>query len=148
MIDRETEWVAAAAGARLAAGEPDAPGPVRATIDSRDAGPGDLFVGLAGANADGGTFAADVVQAGAWGVLVREEHADAAVTAGAGAAVVLVADDPLAALQQLARGWRRELNASVVGITGSTGKTSTKDILAALVRPHRKTIAAEASNNA
>jgi UDP-N-acetylmuramoyl-tripeptide--D-alanyl-D-alanine ligase len=134
MIDLPAAWIAEAAGARLVAGEPDAPGFVRAIIASREAALGDLFVGLVGANADGGNFAAEVIGAGAWGVLVREQHAATAIAAGAGAAVVLVADDPLAALQRLARAWRRELGASVVGITGSTGKTSTKDILAALLR--------------
>jgi UDP-N-acetylmuramoyl-tripeptide--D-alanyl-D-alanine ligase len=134
MIDRPASWIAEAAGARLVAGAPDAPGFVRAIIDSREAGAGDLFVALPGANADGGDFAADVVAAGAWGVLVREQHAAAAIEAGSAAAVVLVADDPLTALQRLARAWRRELGAGVVGVTGSTGKTSTKDILAALLR--------------
>src|SRR5205807_5053975 len=57
-------------------------------------------------------------------------------------AVVLEHRDPLAGLQALARAWRRELGdrgASVVAITGSTGKTSTKDILAAVLRPARRT---------
>ena len=103
-----------AAGARLAAGDPDAPGFVRALIDSREAGAGDLFVGLAGANVPtAARYAADVIRAGAWGVLVREPHAADAVEAGAGAAVVLAAEDPLAALQRLARAWRRELGAGV-----------------------------------
>ena len=47
-------------------------------IDSRAVGPGDLFVGLAGENVDGGRFAAQALDGGAWGVLVAPEHADAA----------------------------------------------------------------------
>jgi UDP-N-acetylmuramoyl-tripeptide--D-alanyl-D-alanine ligase len=55
--------------------------------------------------------------------------------------VLLAAEDPLAALQSLATAWRRELGAKVIGITGSTGKTSTKDILFGMLRPHRMTVA-------
>ncbi len=147
MIDRPASWIADAAGARLAAGAPDAPGFVRTVIDSRAAGAGDLFVGLSGANVDGGTYAADVVRAGAWGVLVREPYAAAAIEAGGAAAVVLVADDPLAALQRLALAWRRELGARTIGVTGSTGKTSTKDILAALLRTRVETHASRENFN-
>ena len=69
------EQVAAAAGARLVAPatpRPGAggPGPSRVTIDSRAIVAGDLFVGLPGEHVDGGRFAADVLGAGAWGVLV------------------------------------------------------------------------------
>ena len=60
---------------------------------------------------------------------------------------MLVADDPLAALGALARAWRRELGCRVVGITGSTGKTSTKDILAALLRPGVRTHASRENLN-
>jgi UDP-N-acetylmuramoyl-tripeptide--D-alanyl-D-alanine ligase len=131
--------IAGEAGARLVR-EPSAavggePGPRRATIDSREVGPGDLFVGLAGAHVDGGAYAARALAAGGWGVLVTPEHAQAAVEAG-GSGAVLAHQDPLAALQALARAWQRELRAHgarVVAITGSTGKTSTKDILAALL---------------
>src|SRR3954468_14422214 len=109
--------------------------PVRATIDSRDVRAGDLFVGLPGANVDGGAFAAQALADGAWGVLVAPEHAEGL------AGRVLVADDPLRALQDMATAWRRELGAKVIGITGSTGKTSTKDILFGMLRAHRRTIA-------
>jgi UDP-N-acetylmuramoyl-tripeptide--D-alanyl-D-alanine ligase len=112
--------------------------PVRATIDSRDVGAGDLFVGLPGANVDGGTFAAQALADGAWGVLVAPEHAEGI---SGPAHRVLVAEDPLRAMQDLATAWRRTLGAKVVGITGSTGKTSTKDILRGMLRPHRRTVA-------
>jgi UDP-N-acetylmuramoyl-tripeptide--D-alanyl-D-alanine ligase len=92
-------------------------------IDSRRVGPGDLFVAVRG------------------GVTYVEQ-------ARASGAATLVPDDDFAALAALGRAVRDRSDAEVVGITGSTGKTSTKDILAALSRPHRRTIAAEASYNA
>ena len=134
--------IARAAGASLLSQTGVNRGPERITIDSRDAGPGALFVGLSGSSADGGTFAPAALTAGAWGVLTKPEHAQAA-----GGAVVLAADDPLKALQQLAAAWREELGATVVGITGSTGKTTTKDILLALLTPARRTVASRANFN-
>jgi UDP-N-acetylmuramoyl-tripeptide--D-alanyl-D-alanine ligase len=131
--------LAEAAGAQLVAPAPAAAGPTRVTIDSRDVRAGDLFVGLPGENVDGGRFAPQALAAGAWGVLVAPEHADAARCAPPGA--LLAAEEPLAALQRLATAWRRELGAQVIGITGSTGKTSTKDILYAMLRPHRRSVA-------
>jgi UDP-N-acetylmuramoyl-tripeptide--D-alanyl-D-alanine ligase len=139
------EQVARAAGARLVAPPPTATGPERAVIDSREAGPGSLFVGLQGENDDGGRFAPQALAAGAWGVLTTPEHAEAARCAVPGA--LIAADDPLRALQCLARAWRRELDANVIGITGSTGKTSTKDLLLALLAPHRRTVASRANFN-
>jgi UDP-N-acetylmuramoyl-tripeptide--D-alanyl-D-alanine ligase len=133
------EQVAQAAGGRLVAPAPHAEGPARAVIDSRAAGPGDLFVGLVGEHVDGGRFAAQALAGGAWGVLVAPEHADAARCAVAGA--IIAADDPLAALQRLATAWRRTLGCPVVGITGSVGKTSTKDILAAMLAQRLRTVA-------
>jgi UDP-N-acetylmuramoyl-tripeptide--D-alanyl-D-alanine ligase len=137
--DWSPERVARAAGARLIAPAPVSGGPVRAVIDSRRAGPGDLFVGLPGEHVDGGRFAAQALAGGAWGVLVAPEHADAARCAKPGA--LIAADDPLASLQQLATAWRRELGAEVIGVTGSTGKTSTKDLLAALLHAERRVVA-------
>ena len=140
------EQVAAASGARLVVGPAEATGPDGAVVDSRQASGGKLFAGLKGAREDGGRYAEQALAGGAWGVLVAPEHAPAAAGAGS-AGVVLEADDPLAALQRLATAWRRHLGASVIGVTGSTGKTSTKDILKALLAPHRRTVASRANYN-
>ena len=137
------ERVAAAAGGRLVRSAAD--GPLRAEIDSRAVGRGDLFVGLPGERVDGGTFAAAVLEAGAWGVLVaaRARHAQTCRATGA----VIAADDPLLALQRLATAWRRELACPVVGVTGSVGKTSTKDILAAMLGQQLRTVANRENRN-
>jgi UDP-N-acetylmuramoyl-tripeptide--D-alanyl-D-alanine ligase len=134
VIDREAGWIAQAAGGRLVAGDSGGPGPRRAVVDSREVEPGDLFVGLVGGSADGGEFAAGALEAGAWGALVGPQRADE-LSARAGGAALIAADNTLQALQRLAREWRRLLACPVVGITGSTGKTSTKDILRALLAP-------------
>jgi UDP-N-acetylmuramoyl-tripeptide--D-alanyl-D-alanine ligase len=128
VIELAPERIAAEAGATVVAtGSRDRP--ERATIDSRAAGSGELFFGLPGEHADGGFYAAGALAAGAWGVVVRPEHAEGLPEGG----WVLSADEPLRALQLLARAWRRELGCRVVGITGSTGKTSVKDIARALL---------------
>ncbi len=127
--------IAAALGAEVVAeGGPGSP--ERATIDSGGSGPGDLFFGLRGANRDGGEFAAAAIAAGAWGVVASPGYAGA-LAAGDGAgrapAWIFSASDPLASMQALARAWRRALGARVVGVTGSVGKTSVKDIARALL---------------
>jgi UDP-N-acetylmuramoyl-tripeptide--D-alanyl-D-alanine ligase len=137
--DWSPDRVAQAAAARLVAPAPHAAGPGRVVIDSRAVGEGDLFVGLTGGNVDGGRFAPQALAAGAWGVLVQPEHAEAARQASPGA--LLAADDPLAALGRLATAWRRALRCKVIGITGSTGKTSTKDLLAGMLAPQRRVVA-------
>ncbi len=138
--------VAVSAGAAVmgGAGE-DGGGPARVIVDSRVAGPGDLFVALPGERTDGGLFAAQALAAGAWGVLAASEHLEGMREPGAG--VLLACADPLAALGRLAREWRRELGARVVAITGSTGKTSTKDILAVLLAPAFSTVASPLNHN-
>jgi UDP-N-acetylmuramoyl-tripeptide--D-alanyl-D-alanine ligase len=145
MMSWTPERVAQASGAQLLMRAPATGGPERVTIDSRDAGPGALFVGLQGANLDGGAFASGALAAGAWGTLTTPGHAEEARRAGP--AVVLSSDDPLRALQRLATAWRRELEPDVIGVTGSTGKTSTKDILNAILAPHRRTVASRANFN-
>jgi UDP-N-acetylmuramoyl-tripeptide--D-alanyl-D-alanine ligase len=134
------EQVAAAAGADVVRGARG--GPARAVVDSRAVRAGDLFVGLRGAQVDGAGFADAALGAGAWGVLVGR---GAPLPDGEGA--VLAADDPLAALGALARAWRRELGATVIAVTGSVGKTSTKDLIAAMAAPHRVVAASRANFN-
>jgi UDP-N-acetylmuramoyl-tripeptide--D-alanyl-D-alanine ligase len=155
------EEIAAALGAEVVvAGGPGSP--ARATIDSGASGPGDLFFGLRGANRDGGEFASAAIEAGAWGVVVaprfrgsfstnvvgnEPRNADPSFRGSLSADVVdkeprngeargawvFVAPDPLASMQSLARAWHRALGARVVGVTGSVGKTSVKDIARALL---------------
>ena len=135
------EQIAAACGAEIVA-RGGADSPARATIGSGETGPGDLFFGLCGERVDGGEFAPAAIEAGAWGVLVNASLASSLpalsadekeVSGKEGGAWVFTAEDPLAALQALARTWRRELGARVLGVTGSVGKTSVKDIARALL---------------
>ena len=98
----------------------------RVLIDSRQAQAGDLFVALAGENRDGHDFVADVLSRGAYALVSRD---DCAALSGCFAVA-----DTLAALQTLAAAWRREVNPQVFGITGSSGKTTVKEMLAAVLR--------------
>ena len=119
------------------------------SIDSRTLAPGELFIGLRGERADGGEHAAEALAAGAWGVLVAPEHARRALQAGA-RGVVLEHPRPLRGLQALASAWREELGeggARVIAITGSTGKTSTKDILAAVLSERLRVVASPENLN-
>jgi len=143
----EAARIAEAAGAELLAAPSGRQGPERVVVDSRQTEPGTLFIGLPGTRRDGGGFAAAALQAGAWGVLCRPEHAAGARAQATSEQAVLAAVDPLGALQRLARAWRRELGARVIGVTGSTGKTSTKDLLLAVLAPHRRTVASRANFN-
>jgi UDP-N-acetylmuramoyl-tripeptide--D-alanyl-D-alanine ligase len=118
--------IAAAMGADIAS-EGDSGFPERAVIDSREAA-GSLFFGLRGEKVDGGHFGSEAIAAGAWGVVVPIDR-----VARLDGAWVFAASDPLVALQSLARAWRRTLGAKTLGITGSVGKTSVKDIARALL---------------
>jgi UDP-N-acetylmuramoyl-tripeptide--D-alanyl-D-alanine ligase len=134
--------VAAACGGRLEGGDPQTVVGAVCT-DSRRLAGGELFVGLRGDMYDGDAYAAQALAAGAAALTVR-----AATAAGLpGDAPLIVVDDGLAALQRLATEVRRRAGVKVVAITGSTGKTSTKDILAALLRPVARTVATTANLN-
>ena len=101
----------------------------RIVTDSRDIQEGDVFFALAGERFDAHDFVEDVLAAGATAVVVSRE--DCAALKGA-----LKVDDTLAALQKLAKAWRENVNPFVFGITGSSGKTTVKEMLACVLR-HR-----------
>lgn len=117
--------VADASGGRLLKGRPDQ-AIASVTTDSRRTVPGQLFIALRGERFDGATFATASLKAGAGGVLVPT---GTAVDAPEGA-IVIEAPDTLLALQNLGRYVRRQSGAQVVAITGSAGKTSTKEATA------------------
>jgi UDP-N-acetylmuramoyl-tripeptide--D-alanyl-D-alanine ligase len=103
-------------------------------IDSRTAHAGCVFAALPGERVDGHAHVADAVRAGARALLVTrwdEEVAAAVESAGRREVTVVLVDDATRALTALARYHRSRLSCPVVGITGSTGKTTTKDFLAA-----------------
>lgn len=112
------EWGAGASGeGRLIRG---------LSFDSRAASEGKLFFALKGEKRDGHEFAAGVASGGGLAVVRRDWAWD-----GAGSGGVLRVDDPMAALGDVAAGWRRHLSGTtVVGVTGSSGKTSTKELTA------------------
>jgi UDP-N-acetylmuramoyl-tripeptide--D-alanyl-D-alanine ligase len=133
MIELTAAQVAAATGGRLHA-DPDVMVTGAVIVDSRDAGPGALFVALPGERVDGHDFAATAVAAGAALVLASREL-DGLPT--------VVVDDPQAALGELARyvlatvrsGADGGVVPQVVAVTGSVGKTTTKDLLGQLLTP-------------
>lgn len=118
--------LAAPAGAKAAAAFTEA------AIDSRDIQGGELFVPLPGANSDGHAFLAAALDAGAAGSLARSGWNVPEEIARRGKPVIAVAD-PLAALQALARHCRDRAGIPVVAVTGSNGKTTTKEMIAAVL---------------
>ena len=113
------------------------------TTDSRRVVPGCVFLALSGERFDGNTFAAEATHKGAAAVVVSRTEGDYAP----GATVILV-QDTLKALQSLASWWREQLAPlHVVGLTGSSGKTSTKDMTLAVLAQRYKTIATAGNLN-
>lgn len=120
------------------------------TTDSRGDVSGKLFVGIPGARVDGARFAIDAVKGGARAVLVeqgaRVEEALSSLAQSKGVSVATCAD-AVSALGAMAAAVRARASAKVIGITGSCGKTSTKEILATLLGATAETCASRASFN-
>ncbi|QBJ77774.1 UDP-N-acetylmuramoyl-tripeptide--D-alanyl-D-alanine ligase [Aquitalea sp. USM4] len=101
----------------------------RVVTDSRAVQPGDLFVALKGERFDAHDFVADVLARGAVAALVAEDFA-------LDNASLIKVDDTRLALGRLAAGWAAALPALRVGITGSNGKTTVKEMLSAILKAH------------
>jgi UDP-N-acetylmuramoyl-tripeptide--D-alanyl-D-alanine ligase len=100
---------------------------LRVSTDSRSIQPGDLFIALRGEKFDGGAFAAKALQQGAAGVVLDATQAP-------DIAAAIRVDDTRLALGRLAAAWRKRFTIPVVAITGSNGKTTVKEMLAAILR--------------
>src|SRR5262249_50247501 len=127
-------YVADAAEGRLAQGDPSTAF-ARVSTDSRAlsdaaARDGALFIALKGPNFDGITFAVQLLRDGAAGVMVSGGVQDPSALR---TQAIITVDDTLIALQNIARRVRRDSAARVVAITGSAGKTTTKEMTAELL---------------
>src|SRR5690242_16861758 len=101
---------------------------LRVTTDTRGLNRGDLFVALKGEHYDGHDFVARALENGAAAALVDRQHA------AAGSGNLIAVDDPLQALANLARFWRNRFDIPLAVVTGSNGKTTTKEMIAAIFR--------------
>jgi UDP-N-acetylmuramoyl-tripeptide--D-alanyl-D-alanine ligase len=127
------DWVAAQMGGTVAAGDAGREfGNV--SIDTRTLKDGDLYFGIRGERFDGAEFSGAAIAAGAAGVVVPRQSTEARFASEGGKtsaerrAVVIEVDDTTEALQALAHGIRQASGTKVVAITGSAGKTTTKDV--------------------
>jgi len=124
----KTSEVIAATGGTLVRGNPDG---VFAGVstDSREVAEGALFIPLTGERFEGHDFIPAAAEKGAAGVLVQRGKEKVPDTAFGGAAVILV-DDTLRALGDIAHWWRSGFSIPIVAVTGSSGKTTTKEMIA------------------
>jgi UDP-N-acetylmuramoyl-tripeptide--D-alanyl-D-alanine ligase len=144
----------------LTGSRPDAATAVitEAAVDSRQVIPGSLFVAMAGERVDGHSFVAEAFDRGASFALVEKEtpgvHQCLDLTSGSliGQAsltppLCLRVENSLTALQQIARFWRRKLDVRVIGITGSVGKSTTKEAVAEVLQTRYHTLKSPGNMN-
>jgi UDP-N-acetylmuramoyl-tripeptide--D-alanyl-D-alanine ligase len=130
-----------------------------AAIDSRQAIPGSLFIAIPGKHVDGHDYVADAFQRGAALALIQHDipgnfkilplekgrpfYQDAEIEYP----VCLMVENTVSALQQIARYWRRKLDIRVIGITGSVGKSTTKEVIAEVLDRRYRTIKSHGNMN-
>ncbi len=140
-MDLTAAQIAEACAGRLRAGDPDYRFHEIA-LDSRAVSTGCLFAAIPGERVDGHDYIGDALTAGAAGALVM--RTPARMPPGG---ICIEVDDTTQALQALAAAWRARLHATVIGVAGSNGKTTTKETLAAVCRRAGKTWATPGNAN-
>ncbi len=112
--------------------------------DTRTLHAKEMYVGLKGETFDGNTFTEQALEKGAFGVLTSRTDLDASAP---GNGFIIAVEDTTRALGLMARAWRRIVSPMVVAITGSSGKTTTKDMAAHLCRGEMEILATEGNKN-
>lgn len=113
---------------------------VSITTDTRNIKPGDVFVALRGDRFDGQEFVPLAISAGAIAAIVTDDFENTDLP-------LLQVKDTLHAYQQIAQWWRKQFAIPVIGITGSVGKTTTKELIAAVLEPFGKVLKTRANYN-
>jgi UDP-N-acetylmuramoyl-tripeptide--D-alanyl-D-alanine ligase len=104
------------------------------SIDSRNIQEGELFIALKGDRFDGHDFVPDAIRKGAWGALVERSVLESRFSLFGGLRNILPVEDTLNAFQEMAGMHRRKFSIPFIGITGSNGKTTTKEMLAGILK--------------
>ncbi|BCW98380.1 MAG: UDP-N-acetylmuramoyl-tripeptide--D-alanyl-D-alanine ligase [Armatimonadota bacterium] len=144
MRDLSLQEIASACGGDIPAGA-EQTRVVAVVTDSRKCVPGALFVALSGERTDGHQFVRAAFGKGASAAMVRRDWYRSQVDALPGPCVSV--DDPLAALGRLGHWARKLADIPVVGLTGSMGKTTTREMLALLLRLHHRPLVSPANLN-
>ncbi|MBE9222684.1 UDP-N-acetylmuramoyl-tripeptide--D-alanyl-D-alanine ligase [Cyanobacterium stanieri LEGE 03274] len=113
------------------------------STDTRSLRRGEIFVALRGENFDGHNFLKEAVTQGAIALIVDENH----VSKEAFSVPILRVKDSLEAYQKIAHWWREQLNIPIIGVTGSVGKTTTKELISAILSTQGKVLKTEANYN-
>ncbi|HVM49923.1 MAG TPA: UDP-N-acetylmuramoyl-tripeptide--D-alanyl-D-alanine ligase [Candidatus Acidoferrum sp.] len=142
MEPRTLGFIAEATGGELSAGSPEAL-VGRVCTDSRQVRAGDLFFALPGERFDGHDFVEDVARKGAAAVVVERARRPA----GLGDCAVVAVSNTRAALGRLAAAYRKDFDLAMIAVCGSNGKTTTKELVAAVLRQKLSTVSSEASYN-
>jgi UDP-N-acetylmuramoyl-tripeptide--D-alanyl-D-alanine ligase len=117
------------------------------SIDSRTIKKGELFVAIKGARFDGHDFIPEVIKNGAWGALVDRSELETKYARLGGLRNILPVDDTIFALQEMSQMHRKKFAIPVIGITGSNGKTTTKEMLASILKQRGSVLKNEGNLN-
>ena len=140
--------IAGAAGGQIVAGShPPAFEPVGASIDTLKIRPGEIFFALKGTRTDGHKFLAPAFANGAAAAIVSGRWFAELPERDRPAGTLILVDDPEQAMSDIARAYRRKFRIPVVGITGSNGKTTTKEMAAAVLETRFRVLKTEGNMN-